>query len=72
MHLGESVALGRPVRIVVLCGGAELTVAVWTLGPNWPNNGEIDIMEGVNQVTYNAATLHSYGNRVSQGHRRTH
>ncbi|ETI25676.1 hypothetical protein G647_02450 [Cladophialophora carrionii CBS 160.54] len=33
--------------------------AFWTLGPNWPNNGEIDIMEGVNQATYNAATLHT-------------
>jgi hypothetical protein len=41
-----------------------ISVAVWTLGPNWPNNGEIDILEGVNQLTYNAATLHSYVNHL--------
>ena len=37
-----------------------LIVVVWTLGPNWPYNGEIDIMEGVNLLTNNAATLHAY------------
>jgi len=33
--------------------------AIWTLGPNWPNNGEIDILEGVNTQTTNTMTLHT-------------
>lgn len=31
----------------------------WTVGPNWPNGGEIDIIEGVNQQTTDAMTLHT-------------
>jgi hypothetical protein len=33
--------------------------AFWMLGPDWPNNGEIDIIEGVNSMTVNAMTLHT-------------
>jgi hypothetical protein len=34
--------------------------AFWTLGSgSWPLNGEIDIIEGVNQLTTNKASLHS-------------
>jgi len=33
--------------------------AFWTYGPNWPNSGEIDIIEGVNQETRNSVTLHT-------------
>jgi hypothetical protein len=33
--------------------------AWWTLGPNWPDTGEIDIMEGVNLLTTNAMSLHT-------------
>lgn len=29
------------------------------LGPNWPNDGEIDIIEGINDNTNNAMTLHT-------------
>lgn len=41
----------------------ELTLhcitAFWSNGPNWPNNGEIDIVEGVNNYTNNQATIHT-------------
>ncbi|KAF2096588.1 hypothetical protein NA57DRAFT_23549, partial [Rhizodiscina lignyota] len=33
--------------------------AFWLVGPNWPNNGEIDIIEGVNSQQSNAMTLHT-------------
>ncbi|KAJ5086079.1 hypothetical protein N7532_010850 [Penicillium argentinense] len=33
--------------------------AFWMLGSNWPNNGEIDIIEGVNDQTSNQFTLHT-------------
>ncbi|KAF2756718.1 hypothetical protein EJ05DRAFT_74508 [Pseudovirgaria hyperparasitica] len=33
--------------------------AFWMFGPNWPNNGEIDIIEGVNDQTQNKMTLHT-------------
>ncbi|KAI9325170.1 putative endo-1,3(4)-beta-glucanase [Zopfochytrium polystomum] len=33
--------------------------AVWMLGPNWPNSGEIDIVEGVNVNSNNQVTLHT-------------
>ena len=33
--------------------------AFWTVGPDWPSSGEIDIIEGVNTQTSNAITLHT-------------
>ncbi|KAF2258363.1 endo-1,3(4)-beta-glucanase-like protein [Lojkania enalia] len=33
--------------------------AFWMVGPNWPNQGELDILEGVNLNTYNQITLHT-------------
>lgn len=33
--------------------------AFWMLGPNWPVNGEIDIIEGVNSQSANKMTLHT-------------
>lgn len=33
--------------------------AFWTFGPNWPDNGEIDIIEGVNAQTTDQVTLHT-------------
>ncbi|KAF2400431.1 hypothetical protein EJ06DRAFT_430356 [Trichodelitschia bisporula] len=41
--------------------------AFWTLGPNWPNNGEIDIIEGVSLNTNNAMTLHTTPNCTIAG-----
>ena len=33
--------------------------AFWMLGPDWPNNGEIDILEGVNSQTLNSMAMHT-------------
>ena len=33
--------------------------AFWLLGPNWPNSGELDIIEGVNSQTTNSMALHT-------------
>jgi len=33
--------------------------AWWLVGPNWPNEGEIDIVEGVNNNAADATTLHT-------------
>ncbi|KAF2118155.1 concanavalin A-like lectin/glucanase domain-containing protein [Lophiotrema nucula] len=33
--------------------------AFWMVGPEWPTNGEIDILEGVNEQETNSMTLHT-------------
>ncbi|KIW98599.1 uncharacterized protein Z519_00260 [Cladophialophora bantiana CBS 173.52] len=33
--------------------------AFWMLGPDWPNNGEIDIIEGVNSQNANNMAMHT-------------
>lgn len=33
--------------------------ALWLVGPDWPNQGEIDIIEGVDDAQYNSMTLHT-------------
>lgn len=33
--------------------------AIWEVGANWPNEGEVDIVEGVNDQTPDTCTLHT-------------
>ena len=39
--------------------GCSTWPSFWTVGPNWPLAGEIDIIEGVNDQDTNQMTLHS-------------
>jgi len=39
--------------------GCATWPAWWLVGPNWPNSGEIDIIEGVNTNTVDSTTLHT-------------
>lgn len=39
----------------------------WTLGPDWPNGGEIDVIEGANQAAENRMSLHTAGNCTVTG-----
>jgi hypothetical protein len=41
--------------------------AFWLLGPNWPNSGEVDILEGINSQSTNSFALHTNaGCRITQ------
>ena len=39
--------------------GCGVWPAWWTVGPNWPSGGEIDIIEGVHEQATNQMTLHT-------------
>ncbi|OCT50757.1 hypothetical protein CLCR_07658 [Cladophialophora carrionii] len=42
-------------------------ISSWTYGPNWPNSGEIDIVEGVHRQATNAMALHTSANCTVDG-----
>ncbi|KAG2112961.1 glycoside hydrolase family 16 protein [Suillus discolor] len=39
--------------------GCSVWPSFWTVGPNWPYGGEIDIVEGINNQAQNQMTVHS-------------
>ncbi|TVY42669.1 putative endo-1,3(4)-beta-glucanase [Lachnellula occidentalis] len=41
--------------------------AFWSFGPDWPNSGEIDVLEGVNSNHDNQMTLHTSSNCTIAG-----
>lgn len=45
--------------IMDIQGCSLLTIADWMFGPNWPNNGEVDIIEGVSRNTKNLMSAHT-------------
>ncbi|KAK6974279.1 hypothetical protein R3P38DRAFT_3239573 [Favolaschia claudopus] len=46
-------------NILAMPHGPSVWPAYWTVGPNWPNSAEIDIIEGVGDSTTNQMTLYT-------------
>ncbi|GAA5861817.1 hypothetical protein JCM3774_001312 [Rhodotorula dairenensis] len=61
IHSREPVKLGSIViaDILRMPFGCATWPAYWTNGPNWPDGGEIDIVEGVHNDKVNQLTLHT-------------
>ena len=47
------------VDLAHMPAGCGTWPAFWLVGPGWPNDGEIDIIEGVNNAASDTTTLHS-------------
>uniref|UniRef100_A0A914CGK7 GH16 domain-containing protein n=1 Tax=Acrobeloides nanus TaxID=290746 RepID=A0A914CGK7_9BILA len=46
--------------------GPGLWPSFWTDGPDWPYNGEIDVLEGISERNFNQITLHTGENCAMQ------
>ncbi|GAA6060519.1 hypothetical protein JCM10212_005600 [Sporobolomyces blumeae] len=60
LHSKTAMKMGSIViaDIKTMPWGCATWPAWWSNGPDWPNGGEIDVVEGVNVQTENAITLH--------------
>ncbi|BGP55231.1 hypothetical protein JCM8202v2_002829 [Rhodotorula sphaerocarpa] len=61
IHSTQAVKIGSIwiAEILRMPWGCATWPAWWSNGPNWPDGGEIDIIEGVNEGTVNQLTLHT-------------
>lgn len=61
-HMPGSVCGSWPALYVFILSRARFLAnsgTSWMTGPNWPSNGEIDIIEGVNTQSQNHMTMHT-------------
>lgn len=54
--IGHGLVLVDMLHLPIGCGSWP---SIWFYGPNWPNNGEVDIIEGINDSQYNQINLHT-------------